>query len=158
MALARSIAPWRMAHTLAKIGCPTGYDVQPPDQLCLWLAAVFAGDPRELPVRARGGRDLLLRGAGPCLDALFACLDLPSGCYAPPAVRDDTRPIATFESLQGAREAAEQLRAGGIKCAVVDPLPSSSAVFGTTLGSGYTLVVAVEDKARAVELLEGTKT
>ena len=60
--------------------------------------------------------------------------------------------------MEGAREAAEQLREDGIKCAVVDPLPSSSAVFGTTLGSGYTLVVAVEDTARAVEVLEGTET
>ena len=59
-----------------------------------------------------------------------------------------------FESLQGAHEAAERLRASGIKCAVVDPLPSSSAVFGTTLGSGYTLVVAIEDEARAIEALE----
>jgi hypothetical protein len=83
----------------------------------------------------------------------------PSGCaqnacYAPPALPDDTTPIATFESLQGASDAAEELRASSIKCAVVDPLPSSSALFGTTLGSGYALVVAVEDKARAIEVLE----
>ena len=70
-------------------------------------------------------------------------------------VADDTIPVATLESLQGADEAAGLLRANGIKCAVVDPLPSSSAVFGNTLGSGYTLVVALEDEERAKEALEG---
>lgn len=70
-------------------------------------------------------------------------------------VSDDTIPVATLESLQGADQAADLLRAHGIKCAVVDPLPSSSAVFGNTLGSGYTIVVAVEDEERAKEALEG---
>jgi hypothetical protein len=70
-------------------------------------------------------------------------------------VADDTIPVATLESLQGADEAAGLLRANGIKCAVVDPLPSSSTVFGNTLGSGYTLVVALEDEERAKEALEG---
>ena len=70
-------------------------------------------------------------------------------------VADDTIPVAMLESQQGADEAAGLLRANGIKCAVVDPLPSSSAVFGNTLGSGYTLVVALEDEAWAKEALEG---
>ena len=67
----------------------------------------------------------------------------------------DTTPIAVLESREGADEAAERLRANGIKCAVIDPLPSSSAVFGITLGSGYSVVVAVEDEQRAKATLEG---
>jgi hypothetical protein len=54
---------------------------------------------------------------------------------------------------QGADEAVELLHGNGIKCAVANPVLTT---FGSNqMGSGYTVIVADEDKKRAKEALEG---
>jgi hypothetical protein len=68
----------------------------------------------------------------------------------------DTVPIAMFLTRQAADEGAELLRANQIKCAVLDPPPTS---FGLGLVMGdrpeYALIVAREDGRRAGDALEG---
>jgi hypothetical protein len=64
----------------------------------------------------------------------------------------DTVPIAELESQQGAEEAADLLRANGIRCAVVDPMNVGPF---PSMGGGHVVVVAVEDEAVAREALEG---
>lgn len=66
---------------------------------------------------------------------------------------NDTTPIAVLSSPQGADEAVELLHGNGIKCAVANPVLTT---FGSNqMGSGYTVIVADEDKKRAKEALEG---
>jgi hypothetical protein len=66
---------------------------------------------------------------------------------------NDTTPIAVLSSPQGADEAVELLHGNGIKCAVADPVLTT---FGSNqMGSGYTVIVATEDKKRAKQALEG---
>ena len=58
-----------------------------------------------------------------------------------------------LSSPQGADEAVELLHGNGIKCAIADP---ALTTFGSNqLGSGYTVIVANEDKKLAKEALEG---
>jgi hypothetical protein len=66
---------------------------------------------------------------------------------------NDTTPIAVLSSPQGADEAVELLHGNGIKCAVANPVLTT---FGSNqMGSGYTVIVANEDRKRAKEALEG---
>lgn len=76
----------------------------------------------------------------------------------------DTVPVAMLDTREQADAAAEQLRAAGIKCAVVDP--PSGATPGVISGgmtdafSAYRprfgVVVASEDEERARERLRDT--
>lgn len=68
----------------------------------------------------------------------------------------DTVPIATFQTRQGADEAAGLVRANRIKCAVIDP-PGMTPVLSLAMGDRprYTLVVASEDERPARDALEG---
>ena len=79
----------------------------------------------------------------------------PRGPHAPvyACAVNDTTPIAVLSSPQGADEAVELLHGNGIKCAVANPVLTT---FGSNqMGSGYTVIVANEDKKRAKEALEG---
>ena len=76
----------------------------------------------------------------------------------------DTVPVATLETSEAAEAVAEQLRADGIKCAVVDPAADAApGVFsGGVTGwdqayrPTFGVVVASEDEARARECLSRT--
>jgi hypothetical protein len=69
----------------------------------------------------------------------------------------ETTPIARFETRQGADDAADLVRANGVRCAVVDPPmdPVDPLYPGLRDARYHTVVVATEDAERAREALDG---